>query len=132
MEWKLPRFIVWSVNAEAIAQSWLPGWSGVGGDLWPFTRPARPVVRVDQQTDGWRDVFLGQVTPHDSQRRCILDSHTRVGVHYRLDDPTIDWTQAAPSPEIPQYLWATLQGLMVESQLSHRSYLPFARETLER
>ncbi|MCM1982895.1 hypothetical protein [Lyngbya confervoides] len=55
---------------------------------------------------------MGHVTPESPERQSVLDSASRVGLHFSLHDSYDLLNQNCPDPQIPRYLWEAAQHIM--------------------
>lgn len=80
-------------------------WTSI--DALSSTTKTLPIHR--QAQNGWVDFFLGDAQGGQCYR--LLDSKSKVGLHYQALDLEVLAQMTCPSPEIPEWLWQHLQDL---------------------
>ncbi len=100
---------------------WWTQWSRIADGQW--TQPSIPIHR--QVQNGWIDFFLGD--SQDSQCHRLLDSQSRVGLHYRKSDLEAIFWMDCPSAEIPDRLWRQLQEQYVRWYSKYSRFSSYSR-----
>ncbi|WP_233501574.1 hypothetical protein [Acaryochloris thomasi] len=71
-----------------------------------------------QRSDSWTDFFLGEA--QTAHRHSLLDSKSKVALHYCISDIDQIATMSCPSSEIPKHLWQKLQQQHARSSFASR------------
>lgn len=108
MMWKPLKFTVFSSSLSLLGQNWLTGWNSAG------TRNFRdsglePLPCIRQEQDDWVDFFIGSAQASEVPCQSILDGSAKVGLHYCKGDLGNIAFMHCPAPDIPSYLWQSLQ-----------------------
>lgn len=111
--WNQLKFGVWSSSLSLPVPNWWAGWNSAG--LRASSHQLSVTVRKGNR---WTDFFFGEA--ETSQHHSLLDSRTKVALHYCTFDAEQIAKISCPSADIPSHLW---QQLIQQSQLSRYSLM---------
>ncbi|BDM81614.1 hypothetical protein AM10699_44810 [Acaryochloris marina MBIC10699] len=108
MIWKPLKFTVSSSNLWLRGQNWWNGWNSAGVEKTKrSTTEVLPCIRQEQE--GWVDFFIGRANTAQIPYQSVLDGSAKIGLHYCKSELANIAMMTCPSPDIPSYLWESLQ-----------------------